>query len=66
MVAQYAKQGLWTVDRQSVCVSQHSAAALYYDAFAAVGPAGRQEISVDCCTAGAQQQMRAVPRCPLT
>ena len=25
-----------------------------------------QEISIDCCTAGAQQQMRAVSRCQLT
>ena len=29
------------------------------------GPGG-QEISIDCCTAGAQQQMRAVSRCQLT
>jgi len=27
---------------------------------------GEQEISIVCCTAGAQQQMRAVSRCQLT
>jgi len=29
------------------------------------GPGG-QEIAIDCCTAGAQQQLRAVSRCQLT
>jgi len=42
--------------RLSVCLSQLSITAAPCDGFAAVAGLGGQEISIDCCTAGAQQQ----------
>jgi len=47
--------------RLSVRPSHHSAVARICGGFAAVARGG-QEISIDCCPAGAQQQMRAVSR----
>jgi len=61
--------------RPSVCLSVRPAQQAWITTvtlflstgFVAVGPAGRQDtcISIDCCTAGAQQQTRAVSRCQL-
>jgi len=65
-----------TVGRPSVCLS-HPAAARRWDGFANVGPAARSCRSIAAWPAGrrsatampqhgAQQQMRAMPRCRLT
>jgi len=43
---------------------RHSAASWRCGGFAAVRPGG-QEISIDCCMVGAQQQMLAVSRRPV-
>jgi len=51
--------------RASVCLSVPSfGRRLQLRRVCCCGPAGL-EISIDCCTAGAQQQMRAVSRCQL-
>ena len=50
----------------SACLSEHvPTAANPLVQVCCCGP-GRQEISIDCCVAGARQQQRAVPRCLLT
>ena len=57
--------------RRSFCLFQHEPTATNLQVFSC-GPS-RQEISIDCCTVGAQLQaaacgdrMRAVPRCQRT
>jgi len=49
----------------SVCLSHWSTTARCSGGFAAVGPAGRRCGLIDCCVAGAQQQMWAESRCQL-